>query len=264
MLESFRSSYANAGLISELLTIDSGKYVVRVLVVIDGATRSSGMAAADTLEVAEDRARERALAGLAMSKPPQTIATGRPLQSSPVRETSVEISRGVSGGKVAPSGVTPPTTRAYSSELESPVFSAPLVNPRDSGVGLAAGGSSKSWDLDESFAGTVIEKGSRGDRAVAPTGIADAETEGEAMFAPLEVPFGMDGESLRQPTVPTEPADNSDLLAETDVEVKRLGWSNEQGRQFLKERYQKASRRLLNEVELLDFYSYLKSQPTPN
>ena len=259
MLESFRSSYPNGGLVSELLTINSGKYVVRVLVVIDGATRSSGMAAADTLEVAEDRARERALAALAMSEKPNSMHTGRPLQSSPVRETPLEISRRVPGANVTPLGVAPSAPKAYTANLAESVFTPGVANTRDSGVGLAADATSTSWDMDESFPETVTERSRRADRVVAPP-----PAEEEAMFAPLEVPFGMDGESLRQPTVSTEPADNSELIAKTDVEIKRLGWSNDQGRQFLKQNYQKASRQLLNEAELLDFYNYLKSQPTPN
>ena len=49
-------------LISELVTIDHGKYVVKVCASSQGVILGTGLAAADTIEVAEDRARERTMA----------------------------------------------------------------------------------------------------------------------------------------------------------------------------------------------------------
>ncbi|MEH1817909.1 MAG: hypothetical protein V7L31_02230 [Nostoc sp.] len=62
-----------------------------------------------------------------------------------------------------------------------------------------------------------------------------------------------------QPT----PADLSDVIAKTDVQMQRLGWTPEQGREHLIKVYDKRSRTLLTEVELLDFLQYLVFQPTP-
>ncbi len=67
MINKFRSCYPNAGLISELIKIDCGKYIVRAIVVQDGITLASGLAAAETIEVAEDKARERAISLLNLS-----------------------------------------------------------------------------------------------------------------------------------------------------------------------------------------------------
>ena len=60
-----------------------------------------------------------------------------------------------------------------------------------------------------------------------------------------------------------EPVDLSQILTKTDVEMKRLGWTLEQGREFLIETYGKRGRTLLNEDELLDFLRYLEYLPTP-
>ncbi|WP_416235735.1 hypothetical protein [Nostoc sp. UHCC 0252] len=58
------------------------------------------------------------------------------------------------------------------------------------------------------------------------------------------------------------PSENlSQILDKTDVEMQRLGWTTEQGREHLIETYGKRSRFLLTEVELLDFLQYLQSQP---
>lgn len=66
MLAQFQARYPQSSLISDLLTIYQGKFVVRVSAQVEGVTRATGMAAAETLELAEDKARERALAVLAI------------------------------------------------------------------------------------------------------------------------------------------------------------------------------------------------------
>ncbi|MGG6296940.1 hypothetical protein ACQ4M4_21300 [Leptolyngbya sp. AN02str] len=57
--------------------------------------------------------------------------------------------------------------------------------------------------------------------------------------------------------------DLSNIIAETSVELKRLGWSNSRGREHLKQTYGKRSRQELNEAELIEFLDYLKAQPSP-
>ena len=54
-----------------------------------------------------------------------------------------------------------------------------------------------------------------------------------------------------------------ELIAKTNQEMKRLGWTIEQGRNHLLLNYGKRSRQLLTDEELLDFLKYLQSQPTP-
>lgn len=44
------------------------------------------------------------------------------------------------------------------------------------------------------------------------------------------------------------------------VEMKRLGWTIDQGRDYLQQHYQKCSRTLLTEDEIKEFLSYLKSK----
>ncbi|WP_397327137.1 hypothetical protein [Nostoc punctiforme] len=59
-----------------------------------------------------------------------------------------------------------------------------------------------------------------------------------------------------------EPFNFSKVIAQTDVELQRLGWTTDQGREHLIKTYGKRSRLLLTQVELLDFLQYLASQPT--
>lgn len=74
-------------LVTELLTIHEGHYVVRALVQVTGTTLATGMAAAPTIEIAEDQARIRALQGLGLQadavlphRPPQAQLSAYGLQ----------------------------------------------------------------------------------------------------------------------------------------------------------------------------------------
>ena len=50
----------------------------------------------------------------------------------------------------------------------------------------------------------------------------------------------------------------NDLLAAIDAELNRLGWTTDQGRQYLKERYGAKSRHLLTDEQIIDFWHFLK------
>ncbi|MGF1936739.1 MAG: hypothetical protein RM347_020525 [Nostoc sp. ChiQUE02] len=60
-----------------------------------------------------------------------------------------------------------------------------------------------------------------------------------------------------------EPVNFSEVIAQTDIEIQRLGWTIDQGREHLIKNYRKRSRALLTKVQLLDFLQYLQSQPDP-
>ena len=55
-----------------------------------------------------------------------------------------------------------------------------------------------------------------------------------------------------------------EVLTKTDVEMQRLGWTTDQGREHLIKTYGKRGRSLLTDEELYEFLQYLTSQPTPS
>jgi hypothetical protein len=67
--------------------------------------------------------------------------------------------------------------------------------------------------------------------------------------------------AVEQPAA--EPADRSEEIMRIGIEMKRLGWSTEQGREYLKRTYGKSSRSKLDDAELLDFLHYLEMQSSP-
>ncbi|MGL5511346.1 MAG: hypothetical protein ACRDB1_17160, partial [Microcoleaceae cyanobacterium] len=66
MLEQFQAVYPQGRLISELVTIYHGKFIVRTLIQMGGEILASGLAAGDTVEIAEDLARGRSLQNLGL------------------------------------------------------------------------------------------------------------------------------------------------------------------------------------------------------
>jgi hypothetical protein len=70
--------------------------------------------------------------------------------------------------------------------------------------------------------------------------------------------------SLTSPPLDTsEPIDFSEVIARSNVELKRLNWTQEHGKNYLLQTYGKRSRQLLSDEELIEFLQYLESQPTP-
>lgn len=60
----------------------------------------------------------------------------------------------------------------------------------------------------------------------------------------------------------SEPINLSDVIALTETELQRLGWSKKKRRRYLKETYGKQSRQQLTDEDLLEFLHYLKSPTT--
>jgi hypothetical protein len=60
--------------------------------------------------------------------------------------------------------------------------------------------------------------------------------------------------------VSSEGMDFNQVMAQIDVEMKRLQWTKEQGRDYLRSTYGKTSRIQLNDTEIFEFLTYLKTQ----
>lgn len=91
----------------------------------------------------------------------------------------------------------------------------------------------------------------------------DSITPDEAP-APAEVPASSIAANAIENFDDTNPVDLSDVIAQTDVEMTRLGWSSLQGRTYLEQTFNKRSRQQLTDEELLTFLLYLESQATPS
>ena len=75
-----------------------------------------------------------------------------------------------------------------------------------------------------------------------------------------------------QPQIEATPTENQevievdfgDLIARSNVELKRLKWTTDQGREYLVRTYGKRSRQNLSDEELFNFLHHLEHLPTPS
>ena len=263
MLAQFQSLYPNGSLISELVQIWSGKYIVRASVQIEGVIRATGMAAAETVEAAEDQARNRALMvlGMTTSSPGSTVSPKSIPQVQPnpypALNTSVSAVNSVEQTEQKPEEQTP-----------QPVY-APTTQPEVTSLS-----DTYNQDYEPRFAVTS-DREPEFDIPMQNWAMLDDSSEPEENPLPMPAasnvrqfaPRNYTQEDVASPKSKrnntSQPIDLSDVIAKTDVEIERLGWTKEQGKEHLKKTYGKLGRTLLTEQELLDFLRYLESQPDP-
>ncbi len=366
MLGSFQSLYPTGSLLTELVQIYQGKYIVKASLQIEGVTRVTGMAAAEVLETAEDRAQERAIAlfgGVDNATQPQSIAAATeavqpriskpdltvaisvaasttPELATPVEQqaestsskldvaastssvvepavaavtavqptllktnvaTSSDISETVVPSAVAPvsepiqpkllksdaaanTSSVPETVVAPVTEPVQPTLLKPdVVVTNDSYVQATPRMSitpeisqvppvtNKPEPMDEPLFDPALEDVVTSVRSElpltavpAPSNVTPFTPRNYNPPAEIELPPVSTATTTSKRTKKTtQPKDNSDDIAKIAVEMERLRWTIEQGRDYLFQTYRKKSRHSLTDDELRDFREYLESQPTP-
>ncbi|MEH2144894.1 hypothetical protein [Nostoc sp.] len=291
MLAQFQSLYPKGSLISELVQIFQGKYIVRASVQIEGVTRATGMAAAETVEAAEDQARTRALIVLGITNaPPESVA----FTSNPISPAQLNPSLNTKGGLNE--------TAAYSSAKDEDFVSSQWSVVSDKEISIPP---SRVRNIKPEVVTSSNEQYGYSDAAPLSNDTysqdlgqnfpvtANQELEFDPPVENLEITFDNQVENQTFPAISAnnvtpftprsyspqenvatpsgtgkrkkkaEPVDLSDVIAKTDVELQRLGWTPEQGREHLIETYGKRGRTLLTEEELHGFLKYLQSQPDP-
>jgi hypothetical protein len=277
MFNQFRVRYPKGSLISELVTIDRANYVVRSLVVVEGVTLATGLAAAETVEMAEDQARSRALAVLGIHSTTATVAAesaiaSPPVPLAPVHQAPIHIPQPTFSPEQLPQASQNSIfTESLSSSNDDvlipfPEVKHPELDPPAPPVSWDASDIPFADELPLSEDETDFEsptpvapkppvsepKSSRTDKGVSEAKSTSKSSKSEKSQA-----------SATPASSNSPPDDFSDLIAKTTVEIKRLKWTDEQGRDYLIRTYGKRGRSLLNDQQLREFLDYLRSQPSP-
>jgi hypothetical protein len=298
MLNEFRKVYPRGSLISELLNIYQGKYLVRVLVIVDDVTLATGLAAEDSLEMAEDRARLRALGAISFDAPLHQGAS-RPVVSHPPSAglSEVSVPAGTSRSHSSPRNRPQISDRTQSpdlanleseaiprdlpsnygtSEISSPreewlvssqdYYSLPK-NQNTSEEIPAWSTPPKSFESIESFETDRDFSAMSGQEIASSPSPNQAPTSADPYLsytaAPTQATEAMTGEDLPSPTNLLSDDERKKKIAQTTIEIQRLSWNTQQGREFLQTRYNQRARSQLSDEQLLDFLHYLQTQPTP-
>ncbi len=223
MFAAFWQRYPQGSLTSDILPSQEGIFIVRSIVKMEEKVLASGLGSAATIEEAEDKARNRALAILDLPANSSQTAPPSSIPQTQVQQTIPQVT--------SPSSLSHSEQRIQDISPQPPVVETPISIP----------------ELELETTPLVTE-------AVAPLVEEEEviESEPEIMTDPI-------------PTAQLEtPIDFSDVIARTNVELKRLGWTSEQGKDYLLATYGKRSRQLLTDEELVEFLHYLATQPSPS
>jgi hypothetical protein len=276
LLSQFQTRYPTTHLTAELLMIHEGSYVVRALVQTDGIAIASSMAANPDIEQAEDRAKVRVLELLiqpSAANPsilPNEILSSGILSEGILSDGSGRSTPLISGlsSEITASEITtdiplsvsedfPAMTLEASSNLGTNWSDMPLYDPTEPEDFLPP-------EVEITPDQTLLPQDSV---IQTPDSIKSDSIKDEGLELPTDFSTSMAAPSSlveSSPVSTTSTIDLSDAIAQTTVELKRLGWTNAQGRNHLDQTYGKRSRQQLTDAELLDFLAYLESQPSPS
>ncbi|MEL6929414.1 MAG: hypothetical protein AAFO95_12360 [Cyanobacteria bacterium J06600_6] len=261
ILAKFRHRYPQGSLVSELIEIDRGTYIVKALVEIDQIVLATALAGAATVEAAEDAAKERAIATLFLEdRVDRTVAS----VPSPAPQKTVPAS-----SPVAPKTVTPKQNLNFdqpqSVKQEQPL--TPLTVP------LKPVPETKEFSLEpepvtnptQNLFNDIPNEPAPIPKAV-PTQNLFSDIPSEPASAPEPIVETREDSTLVEQNTAgqeLEAMDFNEIKQKTDIEIKRLGWTKDQGKEFLMSRYGKRSRLHLTDEQLLEFLRYLETLPNP-
>ncbi|MEL7501791.1 MAG: hypothetical protein AAFN18_04930 [Cyanobacteria bacterium J06554_6] len=243
LFQKFRQATASGHLTTELLMLHDGAYIVRATLADANGPIATAMAVDTNLDQAEQQAQLKALALLGFTDSRRS-STESPANQPP----AVALAAPAPQPEMTPAAPEHPIVATAStsnerlpdepaSPAEAPTTALPAVHP-------LADDEPPTPNLDTSDeAGMPIDE--------IPEIEPPAETLVEALSPELLANFD------------AAPTDLSDIIAQTDVEMRRLGWTSQQGREYLEKTYQKRSRQQLSDEELLEFLLYLESQSMP-
>lgn len=294
LLTLFQTHYPMSSLCSELLTIHQGQYVVRSIVQSAGMTLATALAAAADVETAEDHAKIRVLEALGLANktassftnpsPAITVKSSMPdLKADtpqPIAHASAGLNNPQADKQFSPSSIKgldtgltgmkegdlnqvphlpPERPMPYSASLspipESASASAEPIDPSALRSELPP-----TIDVSSSVS-TSLATMSTSPTLELPTAVETAKpSKSEKLGKRKAESFEIPPASI---TPSHEQSDRSEEIMKIGIEMKRLGWSTEQGREYLKRTYGKRSRQELDDAELLDFLHYLELQPAP-
>ena len=255
MLQKLRQRYPQASLISELVQIDHGKYIVKAIVEIEGKTVVTGIAAADTVEIAEDRARERALLLLEPESTPdlQLVEKVSPNNISLPEDLPKPVASAKKSTKTAKVTEIPRPEAKIEPELPQvkdipPAKIEPELPPVE--------------DIPPAKIELELPPVEEISVPEPEPLLLEMEPDNYSLLSELPEEASLTEEEPPAPepvVVIPEEIDYSVLKTKIDVEMKRLAWTTEKGREYLISTYGKKSRLLLTNEELLEFYNYLSS-----
>lgn len=287
-----QTRYPTSSLTTELVQIHDGWFIVRAIVQVNTTPIATGLAAASVLEQAEDQARLRVLNVLGIA--PATAESSQPVSTPAYEpaplETLTELAPAPSYQNGRPQAQphivepalaespfpatlpsldlpasftalpnVPPSSKALAPEFPEVTPETPLLDFEPDPEALTprpfTGITDTEWLPPEDFSMETSDIGS----IAAPPAKAST-SKPQKVTKPTKAIATSVEDDRSQPSGDLD--DLSSIIALTDVEMDRIGWTKQQGREYLKTTYGKATRQKLDVEELMDFLHYLRALPS--
>ncbi len=264
----------NIVLISKFITVDHGKYIVQVRAKQYKTTLGTAFGAGDTVELAEDSARERVLKFIKIStlakvqSPPLNLAPDNSLQT-PEKKSNLKPTPTFSQDISTPPQPPSELTHDFLLSDENLVNNQEEIKDNQDQLSITSLPTKKEDILENiNYENEILTENSLDDyfknNQEFENNIIIKETDN--LNDNINLPLSYPEPEETPPITNTEPIDLSDavdfsqVIDQTTIELKRLGWTQEQGKKYLLETYGKKSRHLLSDQELIEFLTYLQTQ----
>ena len=286
MLAKFRHHYPQGSLLSELVKVDRGLFIVKVSLQVQDKILATALASADCVEVAEDKARQRAISTLILDSE-QAISNQSIIGNTayPIKSTSTFVPSLSSVQSSQPALNSESKLKSVSNhnvnddlvnhnnvvDLAEHQNEMPSQRPISEQGKRFPDSSTESPQPQQRIESEINDK-------IQPT-TDSGNSDNVNLFSEVLVSEASstvasnDFNNIVGTTSPSElhsisnneigEIDFNEIKQKTDIEIKRLGWTKDDGRDFLKSRYGKRSRLHLTDDQLLEFLHYLESLPNP-
>ena len=286
MLAKFRHHYPEGSLLSELVKVDRGLFIVKVSLQVQDKILATALASADCVEAAEDKARQRAIATLILDSE-QAISNQSIIGNTayPIKSTSTSVPSLSSVQSSQPALNSESKLKSVSNhnvnndlvnhnnvvDLAEHQNEMPSQRPISEQGKRFPASSTESPQPQQRIESEINDK-------IQPT-TDRSNSDNVNLFSEVlvsEASSTVASNNFNNIVGTTSPSelhsisnneigeiDFNEIKQKTDIEIKRLGWTKDDGRDFLKSRYGKRSRLHLTDDQLLEFLHYLESLPNP-
>ncbi|AFY74530.1 hypothetical protein Syn7502_02565 [Synechococcus sp. PCC 7502] len=231
----FRSQYPQGSIVTEMLAKVDGLHTFRAIIKDHDLVLSTATAVDSDLETAEDRAIKRALTtlGITFESSYGIQATLMPQINQPALKAPTKSAAHLLES-VATSTTFESSFASNQSANESKEQPSSYIQPKytEKYEPEVSGKANKSQQFQQQALDSYADK------YESPTAVKSAKPEQHK----------------------SEPIDLSSQLSQIMVEMERIGWTKQQGKDYLQRKYKKSSRDQLSASEVFDFLEYLQSQ----
>jgi hypothetical protein len=271
MFDRFWQQYPQGSILSELLQIHGETYIVRITFKSAEQTLVSTLAAADRLEVAEATAHRQALEilGLAVNAEPAVLSTATLVDSVPDVTVSASLAAPVVPDPI-PVEISPISQDEGSLTEVEP---APTVNPNNAAPTVAEAPAQKELAMSKPLEMRINQESlPSSEELPLPATPTKSRTKKAPVVEPVSEPEMVMAEEPPAPAIALRPVEGiadevpltvTDMIPLINMELKRLNWTKEQGRDYMVTLYNKRASALLSDEELFGLLQHLKAEPGP-